>query len=157
VETAAFKKIIMTETRIKNIFVQGPLAASFIGDSIQKHNARTEIGAHSIFLGQIRADKIDGKKISAIEYTAYEEMALEQMHMIREEIFAKYDLTCMHVYHSLGKIAAGEICLFVFTSSAHRKAATDACSEVVERIKNELPVWGKELFTDDTSQWKVNK
>ena len=79
------------------------------------------------------------------------------MHSIREAMFAKYSLTCMHVYHSLGKIAAGEICLFVFTSSAHRKAAIDACQETVERLKAELPIWGKELFEDETYQWKENK
>ena len=156
-ETTACKTIVMTERKPRNIFVQGPIAASFIGDSIQKHNTKTEIGGHSIFLGQVRADTIDEKKVSAIEYTAYEEMALEKMHSIREEIFAKYPLTCMHVYHSLGKVAAGEICLFVFTSSAHRKAAIDACNETVERIKAELPVWGKELFADETYQWKENK
>lgn len=147
----------MKERKPKNIFVQGPIAASFIADSIQKHNTKTEIGAHSIFLGQVRADTIDGKKVASIEYTTYEEMALEKMHLIREEIFSKYDLTCMHVHHSLGKVKTGEISLFVFTSSAHRKAAIDACKEVVERIKAELPVWGKELFEDETYQWKTNE
>lgn len=146
----------MTERKPKNIFVQGPVPPSFIADSIQKHNTKTEIGGHSIFLGQVRADTINNKKVSSIEYTAYEEMALEKMHSIREEIFAKYPLTCMHVYHSLGKVVAGEICLFVFTSSAHRKAAIDACNETVERLKTELPIWGKELFTDETYQWKEN-
>ena len=155
-ETTACKTIVMTDRKPKNIFVHGPVAASFIGDSIQKHSVKTEIGGHSIFLGQVRADTIDEKKISAIEYTAFEEMALEKMHSIREEIFAKYDLSCMHVYHSLGSVAAGEICLFVFTSSAHRKAAIEACNETVERIKTELPIWGKELFSDKTYQWKEN-
>jgi molybdopterin synthase catalytic subunit len=84
-------------------------------------------------------------------------MALEKMHSIREDIFAKYDLACMHVYHSLGNVKAGEISLFVFTSSAHRKAAIEACGEIVERIKAELPVWGKELLTDESYQWKENK
>jgi len=144
------------EKRPKNIFTAGPIAAAFIADSIQKHSTKTNIGAHSIFLGQVRADEIDSKTVSAIEYTAFTEMALEQMHEIREDIFAKYPLTCLHVYHSLGKINAGEICLFVFTSSAHRKAAIDACNEIVERIKKELPIWGKELFADDTHQWKEN-
>lgn len=156
-ETTACKTIVMKERKPKNIFVQGPVAASFIGESIQKHSTKTEIGGHSIFLGQVRADTIDAKKVSAIEYTAYEEMALEKMHVIREEIFAKYQLICMHVYHSLGKVAAGEISLFVFTSSAHRKAAIEACNETVERIKAELPIWGKELFADETHQWKINK
>ncbi len=147
----------MTEKKLKNIFVQGSIAASFIGDSIQAHSTKTNIGAHSIFLGQVRADIIDGKKIEAIEYTSYEEMALQKMHEIREAMFEKYPLTCMHVYHSLGLVKAGEICLFVFTSSRHRKDAIDACEETVERIKAELPVWGREIFEDETYQWKENK
>lgn len=147
----------MKERKPKNIFVQGPIDASFIADSIEKHKSKTDIGGHSIFLGQVRADTIDGKEVSCIEYTTYEEMALEKMHVIREAIFVKYDLTCMHVHHSLGNVKAGEISLFVFTSSAHRKAAIDACEETVEKIKEELPVWGKELFADETYQWKENK
>jgi len=147
----------MSNKKPKNIFVHGAITASFIADSIQKHSTKTDIGAHSIFLGQVRNDVINEKKVAAIEYTAYEEMALEKMHEIREAIFEKYRLTCMHVYHSLGKVAAGEISLFVFTSSIHRKAAIDACEETVERIKHELPVWGKELFEDETYQWKENK
>ncbi len=147
----------MEERKIKNIFYQGPIPASFIAESIQKHSTQTAIGCHSIFLGQIRADEIDGKIIAAIEYTAYEQMALEKMHLLREAIFAEYPLTCMHVFHSLGRVAAGEICFFVFTSSAHRKAAISACEKTVERIKTELPIWGKELFEDETYQWKQNK
>jgi molybdopterin synthase catalytic subunit len=146
----------MTEKKPKNIFVQGAIQATFISDSIQKHRTKTNIGGHSIFLGQVRADEIEGKKVSAIEYTAYEQLALEKMHEIRESIFEKYPLTCMHVYHSLGTVAVGEICLFVFTSSAHRKAAIDACEETVERIKADLPVWGKEIMEDETHHWKVN-
>ncbi len=154
---AAAKTNHLMERKPKNIFMQGAIAATFIADSIAKHSSKTNIGGHSIFLGQVRADVIDDKKVAAIDYTTYEELALEKMHVIREETFAKYELTCIHVYHSLGKVAAGEICLFVFTSSAHRRAAIDACNEVVERIKTELPVWGKELFEDETHQWKVNK
>ena len=146
----------MTERKSKNIFVQGAIIPSFIADSIQKHNSKTSIGGHSIFLGQVRADVIDNKEVKAIEYTAYEEMALEKMNVIREAIFEKYSLTCMHVYHSLGTVATGEICLFVFTSSAHRKPAIQACEETVERLKAELPIWGKEIFANETHQWKEN-
>ncbi len=147
----------MKEGKPKNIFIKGAITASFIAESIEKHSVKKNIGGHSIFLGQVRADEINGKKVSAIEYTAYEEMALQKMHEIREAVFEQYELTCMHVYHSLGRVAAGEICLFVFTSSAHRKAAIAACSELVEKIKAELPVWGAELFEDNTHQWKVNQ
>jgi molybdopterin synthase catalytic subunit len=147
----------MDTKKSKNIFVDGAITAAFIADSIQKHSTRLDIGGHSIFLGQVRADAIDGKMVTAIEYTSYEDMALEKMHEIRELIFGKYSLTCAHVYHSLGTVQAGEICLFVFTSSAHRKAAIDACNELVERIKAELPVWGKEIFDNAAYQWKENK
>lgn len=143
-------------TSHKNIFVSGAISATFIAEKIQAHQDKLNIGGHSIFLGQVRADDIRNKTVTAIEYTSYEELALEKMTGIREEIFAKYSLSCMHIYHSLGQVKAGEICLFVFTSSPHRKAAMDACEELVERIKKELPIWGRELFEDDTYQWKEN-
>jgi molybdopterin synthase catalytic subunit len=152
-----FNRTNMSERKPKNIFTSGAIPASFIAESIQKHSTQTAIGAHSIFLGQVRSDVIKNQKVAAIDYTAYEEMALEKMHVIREAIFAKYALTCMHVYHSLGKVMAGEICLFVFTSSRHRKVAISACEATVERIKAELPIWGKELFEDESYQWKVNQ
>ena len=141
---------------IKNIFIEGAIHPTFISDSIAKHSSKKDIGAHSIFLGQIRQDVIDDATVQAIEYTAYETMALDKMHEIREAVFSKYDLTCMHVYHSLGVVNAGEICLFVFTSSKHRTVAMEACNEIVERVKAELPIWGKEIFNDESHQWKVN-
>ena len=147
----------MEKKPFKNIFVDGPIAAQFIADSIARHASKTEIGGHNLFLGQVRADKVGEKAVTAIEYTSHTEMALEKMHEIREAIFAKYPLTCMHVHHSLGVVKAGELCLVVFTSSRHRKAAIDACEECVERIKAELPIWGKELFEGNEYQWKVNQ
>lgn len=146
----------MSDRKIKNIFIEGAISPSYIAECIQQHNSQTTIGAHSIFLGQIRSDDKNGKKIKAIEYTSYRQMALEKMAEIRDSIFSKYSLTCMHVFHSLGMINAGELCFLVFTSSAHRKAAIDACQETVERIKTELPIWGKEFFDDETYQWKKN-
>ena len=146
----------MPDKKYKQIFVQGPINASFIADSIKKHSSNTNIGAHNIFLGQVRSDEVNGKPVVAIEYTAYEEMSLEKMYEIREAIFEKYKLTCMHIYHSLGLVSAGEISMFVFTSAKHRKEAVDACRDVVELIKLELPIWGKEILKDSSYQWKEN-
>jgi molybdopterin synthase catalytic subunit len=140
----------------KNVFIEGAISPSFIAESISKHSTKTDIGGHSIFLGQIRADKNDGREVTAIEYTAYREMAEEKLFEIREETFTKFDITCMHIYHSLGRVAKGEICLFVFTSSKHRKQAIDSCSYLVERIKKEVPIWGKEVFDDLNHSWKHN-
>ena len=144
------------ERKPKNIFVKEAITPGLIAESIRKHEENTDIGAHSIFLGQIRSDRIENKNVIAIEYSAYEEMALQQMHHIREDIFGKHPITCMHVFHSLGVVKKGEICLFVFTSSPHRKAAIKACEETVERIKKELPIWGREILEDESHQWKRN-
>ncbi len=142
---------------MKNIFVEGPITPDKIATSIAHHQVKTNIGAHDIFLGQVRADVIDNKTVVGIDYSCYQEMANKVAHEIREAAFEKFDLTCMHIYHSIGPVKAGEICLFVFTSSAHRKPAMDACKYLVEEIKKKLPVFGKEVFEDDTHVWKVNK
>ena len=146
----------MKERKPKNVFIEGPISSEFIGNSIAKHQTKMSIGAHNIFLGQVRADVVEGKTISAIEYTAYEDMANAKFHELREATFGKFNLTCMHIYHSLGKVNAGEVCLFVFVSSPRRKEVFKALEYVVEAIKAKIPVYGKELFEDETHQWKVN-
>jgi molybdopterin synthase catalytic subunit len=146
----------MKDKKIRDIFIPRAISADFIAESINKHSTKNEIGAHSIFLGQIRADSVDNRSVAAIEYTAYEEMANQKMFLIREEVIEKYNLTCMHVYHSLGRVETGGISLFVFTSAPHRIEAIHACEETVERIKKELPVWGREILSDDSYHWKKN-
>lgn len=142
---------------MKNCFKPGAISAEYIGESIAHHQVKTQIGAHQIFLGQVRKDLIEGKEVQAIEYSAHEEMANKVFHEIREEAFSKFDLTCMHIYHSLGVVEVGEICLFVFVSSGHRKPAQEAIEWLVEEIKTRVPVFGKELFEDASHVWKINK
>lgn len=146
----------MEKPMYKNCFVEGPVPPEMISKSIAAHQSKTGIGAHQIFLGQVRADIIDGKQVKAIHYTAYEELALKQFHLIREETFARYELSCMHIHHSLGTVKCGELCLFVFISAPRRKNVFEAISYLVERIKKEVPVFGQEILEDDTHQWKVN-
>ena len=146
----------MGEKKIKNSLVEGPITPEKIGNSIAHHQVKTNIGAHDIFLGQVRADEIDGKIVTAIDYSAYDEMANKVFDEIREAAFEKFELTCMHIYHSLGTVKAGEICLFVFVSSPRRKVVFKALEYIVEEIKAHVPVFGKEIFVDDTHQWKVN-
>ncbi len=144
--------------KVKDIFEEGAIPASFLADSIAKHATRTDIGAHEVFLGQVRADVIAGRTVIAIEYTTYRDMALERMTEIREEAFMKWpSMTCLHVHHSLGRVATGELCFMVFASAPHRIAAREAVAHVVDRIKSELPIFGKEILSDDTHVWKANK
>jgi molybdopterin synthase catalytic subunit len=145
-----------TVKKLRNIFVQGAITPERIANSIAHHQVKTAIGGHDIFLGQVRADEKDGRTVSAIDYTAHEEMANKEMEAIREEAFQRFDLTCMHVYHSLGEVKAGGLCLFVFTSSLHRKDCMDATRYLVEELKKRLPVFGREVFEDGGHQWKEN-
>ena len=147
----------MSEKKPKSIFIQGPISPGFVGDSIAKHQSKTDIGAHALFLGQVRADSKDGQIVTHIDYTAYEDMALQKVHVIRESAFERHPLNCMHIYHSLGKVRAGEISLFVFVSSPHREAAFSALREIVEEIKANVPIWGKEMFAESDGTWKVNQ
>ena len=142
--------------KIKKVFKQGAISSKFIAQSITKHQVKTEIGAHNIFLGQVRGDKIEDQTVTGIEYSAYEEMAELEMHKIREAAFQKFDLVCLHIYHSLGLVKAGEVCLFVFVSSKHRDASYQASRFIVEEIKANAPIFGKEIMENNSHSWKVN-
>ena len=139
------------------MFVDGPVSPEFIATSIQKHNSKTDIGAHQIFLGQIRADEIEGKKVKSnwIHHLQFNG-GWSVFRISWNIIWKKHDITCMHVHHSLGTVNAGEINLFVFISSKHRNAATEACKEMVEFIKNKIPVWGKEVLRMMNTSGKKN-
>jgi molybdopterin synthase catalytic subunit len=145
----------MTKKR-KSAFHQGPISPEFIAQSIAKHSSKTTIGAHQIFLGQVRADQKNNDEVVAIEYTAYEEMAEQEIHVLRELAFEQFDITCLHVHHSLGRVEVGEVCFFVFVSSPHREAATAACSFLVEKIKAKVPIFGKEWMKNEQYEWKKN-
>jgi molybdopterin synthase catalytic subunit len=154
-ETKAHKK--------RDIFIDGPIAPAFIAESIAKHATRTDIGGHEIFLGQVRADPVAAlsgaevrQQVQAIAYTAYRDMANEQMTAIREEAFARWPITCLHVHHSVGTIKAGELCFFVFASAPHRQAAREAVAYVTDEVKKRLPIFGKEIVADGSHQWKRN-
>ena len=147
----------MKDQKIKNILFEGAIPPEKIATSIANHQSKTHIGAHAIFMGQVRADQIEGKQVHAIEYTAQETMANQVCHDIREESFKNYDLSCMHIHHSIGIVPKGEICLFVFVSGAHREVVYKALPHIVDEIKAKLPIFGKEIFEDHSYQWKVNR
>ncbi|MEP7146821.1 MAG: molybdenum cofactor biosynthesis protein MoaE [bacterium] len=130
---------------INKYFIKGKIDPELIASEIAKHKSKTGIGAHCIFLGQVRADEIEGKKVSGIIYTSYSEMAEKEITSIREEILGKYDLKCLHIYHSLGEVNTGEISFFVFGSMSHRKNLYQAIEETVDLVKTKVPIWKKQL------------
>ncbi len=147
----------MKASSMKDVFIQGPIGPEMIAGSIAAHQKKKHIGAHHLFLGQVRADELRGSSVKAIEYSAQKEIANKVIHEIREEAFERFDLCCLHVYHSLGKVEAGSICFFVFVSSEHRHESREALGFLVDAIKARAPIFGKEILEDGNHQWKRNK
>ncbi len=141
---------------MKKSFINGPIPPEKISDSIAHHKHKTNIGAHDIFLGQIREDVIDSVKVVSIDFEAQEELSEKIIHEIREEAFAKFSLTCLHIYHSLKNIPVGELCFYVFTSSPHRNAAFNATKYIVEEFKKRVPIFGKINLSNGSYIWKEN-
>jgi molybdopterin synthase catalytic subunit len=138
-----------------NCLITGPITEKVVAEITCNLGKDTSAGGHSIFLGRVRADELMGKTVKAIEYTAYEGMVDIETRKIAAEILESFDdVKSIEILHSLGIVNAGEISLLVGVAAGHRKQATDACSKAVELIKERLPVWKKEIFGDDSHEWK---
>jgi molybdopterin synthase catalytic subunit len=139
----------------ENYLITGPVTPALISELVEKMSQKTDSGGHMIFLGQVRADEVGGKKVKAIEYSAYSEMVTAEAENIKKTILSEFcDVKSIGIIHSTGIVKAGEISLLVYVSSGHRKQAMEACNKTVEIIKANLPVWKKEIFEDDSHIWK---
>jgi molybdopterin synthase catalytic subunit len=143
---------------MNSYLTNGPVTTEMISSEITKLGSRKDTGGHSIFLGQVRDDPSDGRRVTAIEYTAYEGMVNTEAEKIKEIIKAEFsDVLEIVIIHSVGTVKAGEISLFVLVSAGHRDHSTKACRQTVELIKEKLPVWKKEILDDNTHKWQVNR
>ena len=104
-------------------------------------------GAVVTFVGTVR-DNTGGRKVIALEYEAYPEMAEAEMRRIGSEVMARWSLHGLAMRHRTGKLAVGEISVVIAASAPHREAAFAACSEALDRLKETVPVWKKEYFED---------
>jgi molybdopterin synthase catalytic subunit len=142
---------------LTNYLVNGPVSVNIISQFIENMSEMADAGGHSIFIGQVRNDEIKGKKVKAIEYSAYEGMVKIEADKIKKAILSEFgDTRSVEIIHSTGPVNAGEISLFVLVSSGHRHQAIEACRKAVEMIKEKLPVWKKEIFEDDSYEWRQN-
>ncbi len=139
------------------IFIHGAIGEALIAKEIIAIQTNRKVGAQAIFIGQVRNDTIQEKEVVAINYTAYEEMAINNFIKIIEEAKKQFSIEEIIIKHSLQKVNCGEICLFVLVATAHRNEAYEASRFVVEAIKKQVPVFGKEIFADETYVWKENK
>lgn len=111
--------------------------------------ADTSCGAAALFIGQVR-DNNKGKKVKAIEYSAYEKMALKQMGEIVRVAKNKFRVKNILMVHRIGKLRVGEISLVVAVFSPHREEAFACLQFCVEGLKLKAPIFKKEFFSDGT-------
>ncbi len=106
---------------------------------------RSISGAIATFHGIVRKPS-RGRDILYLEYTAYEAMALKVLEQIGEEIYANMSVDKVLIVHRTGRLDIGETSILIAIAAPHRKAALEACSYAIERIKQILPVWKKEVW-----------
>lgn len=106
---------------------------------------RDESGAVALFYGVVRNENL-GRNVLYLEYDAYPEMAVKKMREVAAEVRDKYPVTGVGILHRTGRLEIGETSLLVAVSSGHRKEAFEACHFAVDRIKQIVPVWKKEVF-----------
>jgi molybdopterin synthase catalytic subunit len=112
---------------------------------------RDESGAVALFYGVVRNENL-GRAVSYLEYDAYPEMAIKKMREVADEVRARFAVTGVGVLHRIGRLEIGETSLLVAVSSGHRKEAFEACHYAVDRIKQIVPIWKKEVW-EDGSEW----
>lgn len=108
-------------------------------------------GAVVTFLGTTR-DSFEGRQVITLEYEAFEEMAVKKLEEIREELKAEFQIEDIAIAHRIGAVPIGEISLVVAVASPHRVAAFQACHKAVDRLKETVPIWKKEIYQDG-SRW----
>jgi MoaE-MoaD fusion protein len=104
-------------------------------------------GAIATFLGTVRAQS-RGRDVIALEYEAYAEMAEEVMAEIAEDVKRRYDLCKVAISHRVGRVEVGETSVAIAVSAPHRHDALAACKDVIDTLKERVPLWKKELYAD---------
>jgi molybdopterin synthase catalytic subunit len=108
---------------------------------------RPEDGAAVVFEGVVR-NNTRGRKTLYLDYEAYEEMAIKQLHGLIEQACSQFKIHDAAIVHRLGTLQIGETSVLIVVASAHRSAAFDACRWLIDTLKKTVPIWKKEYFED---------
>jgi len=106
-----------------------------------------EDGAAVVFEGIVR-NHSRGRRTLYLEYEAYEPMAVRRMEEVGREARAKFPIDRIGMIHRLGRLEIGETSVAIIVTSAHRRAAFEACRFAIDRLKQIVPIWKKEYFED---------
>jgi molybdopterin synthase catalytic subunit len=104
-----------------------------------------EAGAITTFIGTTRNNN-EGRKVTALDYEAYPEMAEKELARLGEEAKRKWPICRMAIVHRLGPVQITEPSVMIAVSAAHREAAFAACRFAIEEIKRKVPIWKKEVY-----------
>ncbi len=122
-------------------------------DGMVRSLSRHDAGAVTVFCGTVRAETEEGKRLTALEYHAYEEMAIRQMEDIRDKALREFAILDAAIVHRLGKLELGTASIAVIVASEHRAAAFDACRWIVDAVKLDVPIWKRNVWTDGSADW----
>jgi molybdopterin synthase catalytic subunit len=102
-------------------------------------------GATVTFIGTTR-DENEGRRVIRLEYEAYPDMALAEMHKIAETARQRWGVARIAIVHRIGVVPLSEASVVIAVSAAHRRAAFEACQFAIDRLKEIVPIWKKEHF-----------
>jgi MoaE-MoaD fusion protein len=120
-------------------------------DALARTVGQNTSGAVASFLGIVRGFA-RGRKVRYLEYDAYPEMATASMRQIGDEIRARWPVDTIAIVHRIGRLTIGEASVAIGISSPHRREALEACAYAIERLKEIVPIWKKEVWTDG-AEW----
>ena len=110
-------------------------------------------GAVVVMNGMVR-NQTDGESVVALEYQAYQPMALQVFYQIADDVRRQWpDITRVVIYHRIGRLNVGEISVSVAVGSPHRGEAFAACQYAIDTLKHNAPIWKKEHWQDGSSSW----
>lgn len=104
-------------------------------------------GGISAFIGTVRNDT-QGKEVTQLDFSTYKPMAIKEMQKIAALTLEKFDIYKIAVHHAEGVLKIGDIPVIIAVSSKHRKAAFAACEFAIDTLKEMVPIWKKEYFSD---------
>ncbi len=99
------------------------------------------------FVGTVR-NSTQNKTVTLLDFSGYEPMALKEMQKIANIILEKFPIHKIAIHHAVGELKIGAIPVIIAVSSAHRKAAFEACEFAIDTLKDTVPIWKKEHFED---------
>lgn len=109
---------------------------------------RPDCGAISTFVGTTRIDESGEASVEYLEYEAYRPMADRKLEEIGAEIEERWDIRHVSIVHRLGKVAPGEPSVAIVVASPRRGPAFEASRYAIERIKEMVPIWKREMWSD---------